>query len=106
MSQTATITRPEAALTPLGDKQTGPEAIELQRVGSKSSRRTARRNSSEEEGDTAADHPPPGHVAHNEIQRWNYPKGNVTRLAFAFLSFAIAGMNDAAIGVSRRISFF
>ncbi|KAH6692259.1 major facilitator superfamily domain-containing protein [Plectosphaerella plurivora] len=98
MSQTATITRPEAALTPLSDKPTGPEAIELQRIGSKSSRRTARRNSSEEEGDLAADQPPPGHVAQSELQRWNHPKGNVTRLGFAFLTFAIAGMNDAAIG--------
>jgi hypothetical protein len=34
-----------------------------------------------------------------ELQKWNYPKGNVPRLGFAFLSFIIAGMNDAAVGV-------
>ncbi|EWZ81103.1 hypothetical protein FOWG_15088 [Fusarium oxysporum f. sp. lycopersici MN25] len=33
-----------------------------------------------------------------ELQKWNYPKGNVPRLGFAFLSFIIAGMNDAAVG--------
>ncbi|KAM5515495.1 major facilitator superfamily transporter [Fusarium oxysporum f. sp. phaseoli] len=34
-----------------------------------------------------------------ELQKWNYPKGIVPRLGFAFLSFIIAGMNDAAVGV-------
>ncbi|SCO82664.1 related to tetracycline resistance proteins [Fusarium oxysporum] len=33
-----------------------------------------------------------------ELQKWNYPKGNVPRLGFAFLAFIIAGMNDAADG--------
>lgn len=32
------------------------------------------------------------------IQRWNEPKGNIARLGFSFFSFAIAGMNDAAVG--------
>lgn len=41
---------------------------------------------------------PPPH-AQGEVERWNYPRGNIGRLAFAFLSFIIAGMNDAAIGV-------
>ncbi|ROT42674.1 MFS general substrate transporter [Sodiomyces alkalinus F11] len=36
--------------------------------------------------------------AHGEVERWNYPRGNVLRLAFAFLTFIIAGMNDAAVG--------
>ena len=33
------------------------------------------------------------------VQRWCRPRGNIARLAFAFLSFFIAGMNDAAVGV-------
>lgn len=31
-------------------------------------------------------------------QKWNQPSGNIPRLGCAFLSFMIAGMNDAAIG--------
>ncbi|KAI7781348.1 major facilitator superfamily transporter [Diaporthe eres] len=42
------------------------------------------------------DTPPPN--AHTEIERWNWPKANAGRLVFACLSFAIAGMNDAAVG--------
>lgn len=38
--------------------------------------------------------------AHTEVERWNRPAKNIGRLAFAFVSFAIAGMNDAAVGVS------
>lgn len=38
--------------------------------------------------------------AHVEIERWNWPKANAGRLVFACVSFAIAGMNDAAVGVS------
>lgn len=36
---------------------------------------------------------------HVEIERWNSPKANSGRLVFAFISFIIAGMNDAAVGV-------
>lgn len=32
-------------------------------------------------------------------ERWNYPRGNIGKMAFAFVSFTVAGMNDAAIGV-------
>lgn len=32
------------------------------------------------------------------VQRWNQPSGNIPRLGFAFMSFMIAGMNDAAVG--------
>ena len=35
------------------------------------------------------------------VQRWCRPKGNIFRLAFAFLSFFIAGMNDASVGVCK-----
>ncbi|RKL23087.1 hypothetical protein BFJ68_g1293 [Fusarium oxysporum] len=43
------------------------------------------------------DIPPP--YASAQVQRWNYPRGNIAKLAFAFLSFIIAGMNDAAVGL-------
>ncbi|KAK5993095.1 Bypass of stop codon 6-like protein [Cladobotryum mycophilum] len=36
--------------------------------------------------------------ARTELERWNRPRANTGRLAFAFLSFVIAGMNDAAVG--------
>ncbi len=47
-----------------------------------------------EDGDAAA----PEH-AQGEVERWNYPRNNVPRLAFVFISFMVMGMNDAAIGV-------
>lgn len=37
--------------------------------------------------------------AHSQIERWNHPKSNMSRIIFCFLSFIIAGMNDAAVGV-------
>ncbi|PHH90139.1 hypothetical protein CDD83_4421 [Cordyceps sp. RAO-2017] len=37
-------------------------------------------------------------VAQRPAERWNEPRANVGRLAFAFVSFIIAGMNDAAVG--------
>ncbi|KAM0566893.1 hypothetical protein ACHAP6_005540 [Verticillium nonalfalfae] len=114
MSQTATITRPATALSVAG-KSNSPsspmaaEGIELQRLGTGqsvgkdmtrvgSAPQDPRRNSSEEVGDADGTGPPPGHVAHGEVQRWNHPRGNVPKLAFAFLSFIIAGLNDAAVG--------
>ncbi|KAM5353488.1 hypothetical protein ACJ41O_000138 [Fusarium nematophilum] len=45
----------------------------------------------------SSDDVPPPH-AQTQTERWNYPKGNIGKLVFAFLSFIIAGMNDAAIG--------
>lgn len=44
--------------------------------------------------------------AQKEAERWNKPRGNLYRLGFAFLSFIIAGMNDAAIGVRPRVENF
>lgn len=37
--------------------------------------------------------------AQTQLERWNYPKGNSSKLGFAFLTFIVAGMNDAAVGV-------
>ncbi|KXJ88611.1 major facilitator superfamily domain-containing protein [Microdochium bolleyi] len=42
--------------------------------------------------------PPPVMAAHDAPLKWTTPRGNIARLAFAFVSFMIAGMNDAAIG--------
>ncbi|KAK7408124.1 hypothetical protein QQX98_009715 [Neonectria punicea] len=42
------------------------------------------------------DEPPPN--THTQLEQWNYPRGNTGKLGFAFLSFIIAGMNDAAVG--------
>ncbi|KAH6962065.1 major facilitator superfamily domain-containing protein [Ilyonectria sp. MPI-CAGE-AT-0026] len=36
--------------------------------------------------------------AQTQLERWNYPKGNASKLGFAFLTFIVAGMNDAAVG--------
>lgn len=36
-------------------------------------------------------------------ERWNMLKNNIGRLVFACLSFAIAGKNDAAIGVIQTL---
>ena len=57
-----------------------------------------RKDSSEEEDDVRNDVPPPA-TAQSIQQRWNKPRSNIGRLGFAFLSFIIAGMNDAAVGV-------
>ncbi|PFH60355.1 hypothetical protein XA68_11097 [Ophiocordyceps unilateralis] len=34
----------------------------------------------------------------DQTERWNRPRGNIAKLAFASLSFALVGMNDASIG--------
>ncbi|KAJ0382709.1 hypothetical protein COL922a_011991 [Colletotrichum nupharicola] len=99
MSQTATETRVDTRHTAFG-----PEAYELGRVGSSHGRSVGdispKKDGPEEHqsidskgGDVT---PPPN--AHGEIERWNSPKGNMGRLAFCFVSFIIAGMNDAAVG--------
>jgi hypothetical protein len=38
--------------------------------------------------------------AQTEVERWNYPRGNVGKIIFAFISCMVSGMNDAAVGVS------
>lgn len=101
MSQTATETRSVAHQqhTPFG-----PEAFELGRLSSSHGRSlgdiSPKRDGLEEHqaSDVPDDSPPPH--AHGALERWNSPKGNVGRLGFAFFSFIIAGMNDAAVGVS------
>lgn len=103
-SQTITATQYD----PKHEEQKSPsEAFELSlktpgRTLKEISRRVAsaskRKDSSEEEDDVRNDVPPPA-TAQPVQQRWNKPRTNVGRLAFAFLSFIIAGMNDAAVGV-------
>jgi hypothetical protein len=85
-----------------------PEAIELRRLGSGTAPgRQIGAEPKEASHVEAATHvsdgddgggPPPN--ALTEVERWNRPAKNIGRLAFAFVSFAIAGMNDAAVGVS------
>ena len=52
----------------------------------------------EAETQQTAEEERPGSVP-GDVQEWCRPRGNIPRLAFAFLSFFIAGMNDAAVGV-------
>jgi hypothetical protein len=93
MSQTATVTGlGEVSPTPVG------RSIELQRLSSKNSTAFVNDAAASEGQTQPPDVTPPAH-AHGEVERWNKPKGNIGRLGFAFLSFIIAGMNDAAIGV-------
>ncbi|EHK25069.1 uncharacterized protein TRIVIDRAFT_61788 [Trichoderma virens Gv29-8] len=97
MSTTTTV---EVETQPAG------ENIELRHLGpSSSSGRQIGAESKEASHVEAAPHvsdggdggePPPDALA--EVERWNRPVKNIGRLAFAFVSFAIAGMNDAAVG--------
>lgn len=95
MSQTATATE-------LAIHQSPPGGIELDRLSAITGRRlTESKNDGLERQRpvlNSGDDVPPPH-AQAEVERWNYPKKNVGKLGFAFLSFIIAGMNDAAVGV-------
>lgn len=73
----------------------GPEVYELNGILPKE---TGAKEYQSTNSNGVDDIPPPN--AHIEIERWNWPKANAGRLVFACLSFAIAGMNDAAVGVS------
>lgn len=92
MSQTVTIA-PEAP------------AIELENQGGKRLGDDSRavNGDSDDAGvlETGSEPPPPH--AQKEVEHWNKPKGNIGRLAFVFLSFIIAGMNDAAVGVRPSV---
>ncbi|RDA89808.1 hypothetical protein CP533_0875 [Ophiocordyceps camponoti-saundersi (nom. inval.)] len=51
-------------------------------------------NAADDDGDhDNGQHPPP--------ERWNRPRGNVGKLAFACLAFGLLGMNDASIGLEE-----
>ncbi|ORY61539.1 major facilitator superfamily domain-containing protein [Pseudomassariella vexata] len=41
---------------------------------------------------------PPPNTATDVVQRWNYPKSNIPKLAACFWSFIVMGANDAAYG--------
>uniref|UniRef100_A0A0B7KQH1 Major facilitator superfamily (MFS) profile domain-containing protein n=1 Tax=Bionectria ochroleuca TaxID=29856 RepID=A0A0B7KQH1_BIOOC len=88
MSQTATLTE-----TDIGDG-----AIELGHRPSQESKTSPVAREVRETETALQDESPPPTNARHEVERWNWPRGNVPRLGFAFLSFIIAGMNDAAIG--------
>lgn len=129
MSQTATITRPPTVHTLSGATSSpGKDAVKLDRLvngnaneqkdvpglDSKSGSHDLATgdgtgnssHSAEECGVGSPTELPVGRVAHGKVERWNYPRGNVPRLAFAFLTFIVAGMNDAAVGVSTMIPVF
>ncbi|KXH35677.1 major facilitator superfamily transporter [Colletotrichum simmondsii] len=97
MSLTATEARSDAQ----HQKTFTSEPYELGRLSS--SGRALGTASPKEDGpeehqssDVPDDTPPTN--AHGAVERWNSPRGNMGRLGFAFFSFAIAGMNDAAVG--------
>lgn len=110
MSQTFTTT----STTHLGPHQSlAQDAIELRRLSSGTGRQIGqqgKRNGPEEaqnggaNSEVAGDGEAPPNAS-GEIERWNYPQINIGKLGFAFVSFIIAGMNDAAIGVCFTFVF-
>lgn len=46
---------------------------------------------------------PPPSIASEVLQRWNYPRKNIPRLAACFWSFVVMGSTDAAYGVSVSV---
>ncbi|KIX09756.1 uncharacterized protein Z518_00837 [Rhinocladiella mackenziei CBS 650.93] len=114
-AQTMTITRTESRTRSESQSQpqshghdhSKPEVFELSfktpgRTLRELSRRVVgssiRRESSDEEGNGVGNDVPPPATAQPVVQRWNKPRGNIGRLAFASFSFIIAGLNDGAVG--------
>ncbi|EHY54448.1 hypothetical protein ABEF95_006200 [Exophiala dermatitidis] len=115
MSTTQTMTRSRHESQPsapetfeLSLKAPGRSLRELSRRVVGNTRRHDRSSSTSDEEDNATtttdynatnDVPLPSESAHcTTVQKWNRPKGNIARLAFACFSFIIAGLNDAAVG--------
>jgi fucose permease len=109
-TQTTTVTKtasppptfPEPAVTndqtiELSIKTPGKSLRELSRRLARPRRPSQSSSSSEADDDIRTDTTPPP-AATSTVQRWNEPRGNIPRLGFAFFSFVIAGMNDAAVG--------
>ncbi|KFA68299.1 hypothetical protein S40285_07219 [Stachybotrys chlorohalonatus IBT 40285] len=95
-SVTATALRaPSPVLAPL-------DAVELRTLGEGRPLGLSPKQDGPEEhgapGEGSGDEATPPPDARGETERWNYPRGNVPRLVFVFLSFIIAGMNDGAVG--------
>ncbi|KAM3474495.1 hypothetical protein MY8738_007870 [Beauveria namnaoensis] len=100
MSQTITSTR-----SPL-HASAAPRDFALSTVAGVGASQTERKADSEsfqEQGLVSAtsqhagdSEPPPD--AYHVVERWNKPRGNIGKMAFAFLSAMVSGMNDAAIG--------
>lgn len=42
---------------------------------------------------------PPPSISAEVVQRWNYPRKNIPRVAACFWTFVVMGANDAAYGV-------
>ena len=73
----------------------------LSNPSSASARSSPGRALSDEEDNVRAQADPPEDAQH-VVQRWNEPRGNIFRLGFAFYSFIVTGLNDAAVGVWTR----
>ncbi|KAI1387180.1 MFS general substrate transporter [Hypoxylon trugodes] len=62
----------------------------------------SRRTSSKDEENVAPEQDtsplPPPSIASDVVQRWNYPRKNIPRVASCFWSFIVMGSNDAAYG--------
>lgn len=93
MSRTATVTATD-----------GP-AIELGHINPRHATNgghildDAQTDRAKEVGVLATDSDEAPENAQTQAERWNYPRNNVPKLAFVFVSFIVMGMNDAAIGV-------
>lgn len=94
MSQTATIAREDTPAVELGQLGSASGSGPGRTIGDVDPKSAG----TGEVLTTDSDDTPPH--AQSEAERWNRPRGNLGRLGFAFWSFIIAGMNDAAVGVS------
>lgn len=99
MSQTATITEEAHTSSSHGIELTHfPSTASHGRSIGSQTKDSIRTPAEAEIGPSDGDGEPPAD-AHSQVERWNYPRSNVFKLGFAFLSFVIAGMNDGAVGV-------
>lgn len=93
MSQTATVTTTDGPAIELGHVNPKHAASNGQVLDG------SQTDDARVEGVLGADSDEAPEHAQKEAERWNYPRKNVPRLAFVFVSFIVMGMNDAAIGV-------
>lgn len=93
MSQTATVTTTDGPAIELGH-------MDPKHATSSGHVLESSRTSNGEGGVLGVDSDEAPEHAQKEAERWNYPKSNVPKLGFVFISFMVMGMNDAAIGVS------
>ncbi|XP_044717751.1 major facilitator superfamily transporter [Hirsutella rhossiliensis] len=97
------MTQPAGALAAHPESQGTPapdaDPIELSRLDASGAR--ASPSTEPEPGRVSASAPGPV-SAQGPAERWNQPRVNIGRLAFAYYSFIIAGMNEAAVGLEHH----